>query len=325
MIKNLYIIGNGFDIHHGINSSYGAYHQWMEDNGHWDAINKIDEIYGGGYDWWSDLENSLGELDMDEYSRNQASEHYPNFASDDFRDADWYDAEYAVESEFNEMTDALKETFAEWIEQLNHPDVRKKIPLVKKNALFLNFNYTATLEDFYNVPRENVWHPHGYIHSEVGDYVLGHGKDYNQLKHELLRQGPQPPQTASEDELREFFQENSDYIIDRAQDATISGVAGLQKLVNEIIASNNDFWKAIRGVTHVYILGYSFSSIDEPYLDKIMSSICKRRVKWTISYYGGRDLERIRTFMEKHHLRNSRVCVAKMIELQNKGQLVIDF
>ena len=151
---------------------------------------------------------------------------------------------------------------------------------------------------------------------EGGDYVLGHGKDYNQLKHELLLQGPQPPKTASEDELREFYQENSDYIIDRAQDATISGVASLQKPITEIIASNNDFWKAIRGVTHVYILGYSFSSIDEPYLDRIISLICKRRVKWTISYHNNRDLKRIKMFVEKYRLRHSRVRVQTIKEIQ---------
>lgn len=325
MIKNLYIIGNGFDIHHGINSSYGAYHQWMEDNGHWDAINEIDEIYGGGYEWWSDLENGLGELDMDAYSREKAREYSPDYGDDGFRERDMYAAEYAVELEFDSMVDALKSSFTEWIEQLNNPDINKKIPLAKKNASFLSFNYTATLEDFYNIPRERVWHPHGYIRSADGDYFLGHGKESDQLRIELNAQRPRPPKNASEEELSEYYQEILDYSLGRAQDATISGVASLRKPVTEIIASNIDFWKAIRGVTHVYILGYSFSSIDEPYLDKIMSSICQRRVKWTISYYGGRDLERIRIFMEKHHLRNSRVRIQTLKEIQTTNQLTIKF
>lgn len=29
MVKHLYIIGNGFDLHHGINSSYKDFQEWM--------------------------------------------------------------------------------------------------------------------------------------------------------------------------------------------------------------------------------------------------------------------------------------------------------
>ena len=32
-IRRLYVIGNGFDLHHDINCSYGAFHEWLEANG----------------------------------------------------------------------------------------------------------------------------------------------------------------------------------------------------------------------------------------------------------------------------------------------------
>lgn len=32
MVKHLYIIGNGFDLHHGINSSYKDFQEWMYEN-----------------------------------------------------------------------------------------------------------------------------------------------------------------------------------------------------------------------------------------------------------------------------------------------------
>ena len=32
MIKNLYFIGNGFDLHHGIQSRYTDYAYWLIDN-----------------------------------------------------------------------------------------------------------------------------------------------------------------------------------------------------------------------------------------------------------------------------------------------------
>lgn len=39
MTKHLYIIGNGFDLHHGINSSYKNFQEWMYEN-HPDVIEK---------------------------------------------------------------------------------------------------------------------------------------------------------------------------------------------------------------------------------------------------------------------------------------------
>ena len=57
MTKHLYIIGNGFDLHHEINSSYKDFHEWMYENNP-DVIEKADEIYGICDDeWWSDFEN----------------------------------------------------------------------------------------------------------------------------------------------------------------------------------------------------------------------------------------------------------------------------
>ena len=68
MTKHLYIIGNGFDLHHGINSSYKNFQEWMYEN-HPDVIEKVDEIYGiVNEEWWSDFENQLASLDAIRYS-----------------------------------------------------------------------------------------------------------------------------------------------------------------------------------------------------------------------------------------------------------------
>ena len=48
MVKSLYILGNGFDIHHGINSKYSDYHEWLEknDNGTYEKLCAIYDTYG---------------------------------------------------------------------------------------------------------------------------------------------------------------------------------------------------------------------------------------------------------------------------------------
>lgn len=46
MIKKLYIIGNGFEIHHGIPSRYSNYRDWLEDNNP-DLLERLRNYYNG--------------------------------------------------------------------------------------------------------------------------------------------------------------------------------------------------------------------------------------------------------------------------------------
>ncbi len=43
--KHLYIIGNGFDIHHGVNSRYSNYREWLHN---WNRLllDDIEEFFG---------------------------------------------------------------------------------------------------------------------------------------------------------------------------------------------------------------------------------------------------------------------------------------
>lgn len=45
-METLYIIGNGFDIHHGIRCSYRDSHEWLGGH-HSGVIDKMDEVYDG--------------------------------------------------------------------------------------------------------------------------------------------------------------------------------------------------------------------------------------------------------------------------------------
>lgn len=58
-MKNLFIIGNGFDIHHGINSRYSDYREWLKGYD-FDLYNKLCRLYDSTEDdddWWNSLNN----------------------------------------------------------------------------------------------------------------------------------------------------------------------------------------------------------------------------------------------------------------------------
>ena len=72
-MKILYIIGNGFDICHGINSKYSDYHEWLvkNDNSIYEKLCAIYDTYG--YEWWNNFEQSLSKVSFD-YINKTSSE-----------------------------------------------------------------------------------------------------------------------------------------------------------------------------------------------------------------------------------------------------------
>ena len=120
MEKHLYIIGNGFDLHHDINSSYRNFRDWLYDNEP-SVIQDIEEAYGCCDDeWWCGFENQLGSLDILEYASAVASENVPDLMSDHC-DRMWNDAQIEVEQNLDGLYRNLRSCFRDWILQLNSP------------------------------------------------------------------------------------------------------------------------------------------------------------------------------------------------------------
>lgn len=102
-MKHLYIIGNGFDLHHNIPSSYRNFHNWLEkhDIETFDKVGNILET--NEPEWWNEFESSLGKpLTVKLFAEGVAFENQPDYASDDYRDRNLYVAEYEVERELDE-------------------------------------------------------------------------------------------------------------------------------------------------------------------------------------------------------------------------------
>ena len=94
----LFVIGNGFDIGHGIPCKYSNFQEYLNDNRE-DILEAMEKFYYIGEDseLWSDFETSL-ERDINYDSLTDIiGENSPNFGSDDFRDGDWYDAQIYIE------------------------------------------------------------------------------------------------------------------------------------------------------------------------------------------------------------------------------------
>ncbi len=169
MKNKLFIIGNGFDLAHGLPTGFDPDFKNIarkyEHNNFWDLYQSRKG------DIWSDFENLLGYPDF-----NTLEEIFygyePDYYSD--RESDRDSIIHQVNLNGN-LQDAIDEFACEAEDSLCGIQANHLIGQILDSAgYYITFNYTHTLEEIYNIPWEQILH----IHGEVGknNLVLGYPK-----------------------------------------------------------------------------------------------------------------------------------------------------
>lgn len=277
-MSSLYIIGNGFDLSHGLKTSYENFHQYLIENypdAYFDSSitpestlsQDGDDVYDEnevvGFimhiiseaeprgEKWSDLENSLGYLDFDEFLDDWTSD------DDEDEDNEWDEVYRNQDIGSNLVGAVLRITgyFEEWINTIDinkinpKPDFKKLIDV--ENDKFLTFNYTKTMEELYKV--KNVCHIHG---EQGGELLFGHGNDNDYYDDNMSSH------IGSEDSLQEI------------QD-------GLMKNTKKAVNNNKTFFERLSpSVDKIYSYGFSFSKVDEIYIREICENLSTTNVTW---------------------------------------------
>lgn len=278
-MTRMFIIGNGFDLAHGMKTSYEDFHQYLKEeypDASFDGCvpearmmpdgdMSYDDIDVVGFlmevitnaepkgEKWSDLETSLGYLDLDEY--------LDNWIDDEDDDNEWHEVHRNEDLSANLVGAVLEITdyFSEWIGKIDIDEVAPKSEFEKlvncDKDLFLTFNYTNTLEEIYKV--KNVCHIHG---KQGGKLLFGHGNDKDYTEEYMASH------VGSEDS-RQGMQEQ------------------LRKNTTEAIRGNQDFLNSIRSksVDKVYSFGFSFSEVDEIYITEICRRLANANVTWYLN------------------------------------------
>lgn len=282
-MKHLYIIGNGFDLHHNMITDYRDFRDWLAVN-HFSVLCTIDEIFGCcDSTWWQHFEANLATAITSEIVQEAVSENYPNFASDDFRDSDWSDAEYAVQNRLEDAYNDIRHAFHEWINQLKGGDPARKIKLHTTDAFFVTFNYSHTLEDLYGIPQEQILYIHGRACTK-DKLVLGHGVDKDTISQYLNDGLPKD--------------EEGDYVVQLAKNAAVRGVYAQRKPVEDVIAKHGDFFKSLADVEYLHFYGHSLGEVDRKYFSEILKVVDRDAIKIEFNDYNGENKAAIDSFMK---------------------------
>lgn len=169
----LYIIGNGFDLYHDIKSEFKNFGEYVKEKHH--TLFHTIEYYFDNKCLWSDFEYALSTLDT-ELLKKEASQFLVPYGYKNWKDAYHHDYQFIIEETVNLLTITLKKLFIEWVNQLSIPDNlnEKKLNFLRKDGIYITFNYTETLYSVYKIPESNVIHIHGRATKKDSDIILGH-------------------------------------------------------------------------------------------------------------------------------------------------------
>lgn len=292
----LFIIGNGFDLASGLKTSYKDFREYMcstykptdefsdrmpksKSSG---IITAYDEGEMGRFLYhlinnsckkenWSDFEESLSDLDfkyaLENWENSQIEDYY--IKNGDIPPINEWDETRNLREfrrNFSHVIDYLNDCFSDWVKSIditkgNKIDKFSDI-IVLKASKFLNFNYTMTLENLYNIPSKNICH----IHVWNKNYIFGHGVLENKT-----------------------ITYNNDYkninIARIFQQITES----LRKNTNRWLEQNKTFFVGLNNITDIYSYGFSFSDVDLPYIEKICAVVNSSNVTWHQYSYNESD------------------------------------
>ena len=173
-----YVIGNGFDLHYGLDTSYYSFKKYLM-TVNYEVVERVDDLfdrYDIGFenkdiDEWSNFEDMLAvfcQLDRDEIYE----EAFDNAEMDD-ESAGYFDSPSWNVGYYTEYIDILKNEFTNWINKIDL-NINQDIYFApNKDDYILTFNYTETIEANFSVKESNILH----IHGKVGEnLIVGHNE-----------------------------------------------------------------------------------------------------------------------------------------------------
>lgn len=297
MANKLYIIGNGFDRYHNIPSSYSDFKAWCQRND-LRLYNYLSSFHLDEDALWSDFENELGNIDADaiiEYAKVGNREWNTSYKG-------LYRFHDEVKDTIDDLKTSLQISFLKWVIEFNNaPTSLSDAPLQTADSLFVSFNYTNTLEKLYHIPNGRICYIHGKAIDEFSDLVFGHGKS----KEEIM--------SAVNADDGNIFEETP-------REDVAEMLMSLAKPTESCIKQHHKLFESIGKIDEVYIVGFSCSDVDFPYMEKIKEAV-STDAKWCATYYDRiKDIPKIIQLFDRLGIHDSNRQLLTIKELWKCGQ-----
>jgi len=273
--NKLYIIGNGFDLQHGIPSEYCDFKVFVHQRNPY-LLKAVEDYLPAGDDW-RHLERALAEIDVNSIVDNL--EHLmPSYGADDWSDSGHHDFQYEVGRLVKCLSIELRQEFGQWIRQVPIPTpatTQRHLQIIDPTACFLTFNYTPTLQVLYDVPDTHILYIHGRANLPDNDLVLGHAWNPQQ------RQSLNHRSDIAEIDTRLV---EANVLIDDYFSTTF-------KPSSRLIQEHRPFFERLTNLEEVCVLGHSISTEDEPYYHALLALPGVAATRWRVACYFDSDFQ----------------------------------
>lgn len=303
---NLNIIGNGFDLYHGLPSGYYYFGCYLikKDPEFYEEVGKMynlkylqpiglpiahDFKYFVEDIFWRDFEGHLGEVD--EF-----------FIVDTHEDDLGLEYNDPVDIEMNEdkVAERLKKFFVHWVrdtldKEENYNIIAESINesgnkiVFDEDDYFLEFNYTHILQELYKISDDNIHYVHGEcMGNDDDELIIGHGNNsrINEIKRLIEKY----------EEEYDFTQRSNNKI--NEYNCLLRYIRSLRKEVKRHMLSCDRFYREIgEKLDSINVYGLSLGDVDIPYLNQIRSKW--PNTKWKFSFYSSQDESRIKDVATK--------------------------
>ncbi len=270
-VSILYIIGNGFDLHHGMKSRYWDFKEYVESNNP-DLLEQLEEYFECD-SLWSDFEETLAYLDTERIV-DGCMNYLEPYSAEKWSDAFHHDYQYEMQQRIDLITVELTNLFTAWVLQLRLPEsANTKGIEIKRDGVFLCFNYTNTLEELYGVRAKNILYIHNKAETKDSNLILGHSRNPDENK-----------------KLEESYYEDMDVRVAEGNKILDNYFKDTYKATPVILRDYHSFFKSLGSITEIYVLGHSISKVDQPYFQEVINNIDKTKAQWKISIHNKKEL-----------------------------------
>ncbi len=247
---------------HGLPTSYSQFNDFAEER-----LSEVENYYSFDFSQrglWCDFENSLGRFDWKVFY----DEHnHIDVASESFRPSFIYCLEDDLAEQTDQHVDSIRECFQEWVSEIDVTLAKRKLSF-EKNAKFLTFNYTSTLQVVYGVSDKQVLHIHGKAEA-FDELIFGHGDTMEE-----------------EVEFDEYGESNRTPFSD-AEGAAKYPFYALQKPVETILGTHENYFESLGQINEIIVIGHSLNKIDLPYFARVAEKAPAGR--WTVCCFTAKD------------------------------------
>lgn len=304
----LYILGNGFDIMHGVKSSYSAFRDSLGKNS---ILRGELEICFTHEDIWADFEAALAKINVELMSDSHILDDWLN-------NYNAYDEEAGI-AEYNTAIDSatmpiayvaqeLPIRFYSWVKKLSIGTKSRPLKQIIRDSKVLCFNYTEFVETMYDVSRENVCYIHGdrrrCKNGREKQLILGHQPGASEEAYNIKH--------TPADKTKTYRQAMISLAQDNAIDLISEYDSDLTKDSEKIVSEHQDFFESICNTDYIIAIGHSYSEVDWVYYKEIASHLPDRhKVKWIFGCYGLRDLNNLEKLISVLGLHKSEVAILR--------------